>query len=88
MIKIGRRGSLNGTLIVDGKQGHVAYPQRADNPIPHLLRLLQALIAPPLDQGTAHFDPSNLEIVTVDVGNPASQCDPGQGAGALQCALQ
>ncbi len=78
MIKTGRRGSLNGTLIVEGKQGHVAYPQRADNPIPHLLRLLQALISPPLDQGTAHFDPSNLEIVTVDVGNPATNVIPAK----------
>jgi succinyl-diaminopimelate desuccinylase len=60
MIKIGRRGSLNGGLVVHGKQGHVAYPQRADNPIPHLLRLLTALTATPLDGGTAHFDASNL----------------------------
>lgn len=78
MIKIGRRGSLNGTLIVEGKQGHVAYPQRAANPIPHLLRLLQALIAPQLDCGTAHFDPSNLEIVTVDVGNTATNVIPAK----------
>ncbi|TAL82179.1 MAG: succinyl-diaminopimelate desuccinylase [Beijerinckiaceae bacterium] len=76
MIKVGRRGSLNGTLVVDGTQGHVAYPQRADNPIPHLLRLLQSLIATPLDNGTTHFDPSNLEIVTVDVGNPATNVIP------------
>lgn len=76
MIKVGRRGSLNGTLAVDGTQGHVAYPQRADNPIPHLLRLLQNLIATPLDRGTAHFDPSNLEIVTIDVGNPATNVIP------------
>lgn len=79
MIKIGRRGSLNARLIVEGKQGHVAYPQRANNPIPHLLRLLQALIATPLDQGTPHFDPSNLEIVTVDVGNAASNVIPAKG---------
>jgi succinyl-diaminopimelate desuccinylase len=76
MIKIGRRGSLNGRLVVEGRQGHVAYPQRANNPIPHLLRLLQALIATPLDQGTPHFDPSNLEIVTVDVGNTATNVIP------------
>jgi succinyl-diaminopimelate desuccinylase len=75
-IKIGRRGSLTGTLIVHGTQGHVAYPQRADNPIPHLLRLLEALIEPPLDQGTTHFDPSHLEILTVDVGNPATNVIP------------
>jgi succinyl-diaminopimelate desuccinylase len=78
MLKIGRRGSLNGTLIVDGKQGHVAYPQRADNPIPHLLALLQALLTPPLDHGTSHFDPSNLEIVTVDVGNEATNVIPAR----------
>lgn len=78
MIKIGRRGSLTGTLVVNGKQGHVAYPQRAENPIPPLLRLLQALIAPPLDQGTTHFDASNLEIVTVDVGNPATNVIPAK----------
>jgi succinyl-diaminopimelate desuccinylase len=75
-LKIGRRGSLTGNLIVHGTQGHVAYPQRADNPIPHLLRLLEALIEPPLDQGTTHFDPSHLEILTVDVGNPAANVIP------------
>lgn len=78
MIKIGRRGSLNGTLNVHGKQGHVAYPQRANNPIPALLRMLEALIAPPLDTGSDHFDASNLEIVTVDVGNPASNVIPAE----------
>jgi succinyl-diaminopimelate desuccinylase len=76
MIKIGRRGSLSGTLTVHGTQGHVAYPHRADNPIPSLLRLLAALLATPLDAGTAHFDPSNLEIVTVDVGNPSMNVIP------------
>ncbi|HEY1737001.1 MAG TPA: succinyl-diaminopimelate desuccinylase [Methylovirgula sp.] len=78
MIKIGRRGSLNGVLNVEGKQGHVAYPQRAHNPIPDLLRLVSALIATPLDQGTSHFDPSNLEIVSVDVGNPAMNVIPAK----------
>lgn len=75
-IKIGRRGSLNVKLVVHGRQGHVAYPERAENPIPHLLRLLDALSAPPLDKGTAHFPPSNLEIVTIDVGNPAMNVIP------------
>jgi succinyl-diaminopimelate desuccinylase len=75
-IKIGRRGSLNARLVVHGRQGHVAYPRRAENPIPHLIRLLDALIATPLDQGTAHFEPSNLEIVTIDVGNPAMNVIP------------
>ncbi len=75
-IKIGRRGSLTGTLIVRGTQGHVAYPQHADNPIPHLLHLLTALIAPPLDDGAPEFDPSHLEITTVDVANPATNVIP------------
>ncbi len=78
MIKIGRRGSLNGTLRVSGRQGHVAYPQRAKNPIPPLLRLIGALTAAPLDAGTAHFDASNLEIVSVDVGNLAFNIIPAQ----------
>ncbi|VFU07704.1 succinyl-diaminopimelate desuccinylase [Methylocella tundrae] len=78
MIKIGRRGSLNGTLTVKGRQGHVAYPQRAINPVPHIVRLIGALIAAPLDSGTAHFDASNLEIVSVDVGNPAFNVIPAE----------
>ena len=78
MIKNGRRGSLTGELRVLGRQGHVAYPHRADNPIPHMLRLLGALLATPLDAGTAHFDPSNLEIVTVDTGNPATNVIPAE----------
>jgi succinyl-diaminopimelate desuccinylase len=78
MIKIGRRGSLNATLIAKGRQGHAAYPARADNPIPKLLRLLGALLAQPLDAGTAHFDPSNLEIVSVDTGNPAFNVIPAE----------
>jgi succinyl-diaminopimelate desuccinylase len=77
-IKIGRRGCLNGTLIVAGRQGHAAYPERADNPIPKLMRLLDTLIAAPLDKGTPRFEPSNLEIVSVDVGNPAFNVIPAQ----------
>ncbi|SFK71115.1 succinyl-diaminopimelate desuccinylase [Methylocapsa palsarum] len=77
-IKIGRRGSLNGTLEAHGRQGHVAYPERAANPIPLLLRLLAALTAAPLDQGTAHFSASNLEVVSVDTGNPAFNVIPAQ----------
>ncbi|GJE26081.1 succinyl-diaminopimelate desuccinylase [Methylobacterium organophilum] len=76
MIKIGRRGSLTGTLTVHGRQGHVAYPHRAENPIPGLLRLASVLIADPLDGGTAHFDASNLEFTTIDVGNPATNVIP------------
>jgi succinyl-diaminopimelate desuccinylase len=77
-IKIGRRGSLNGTLIVAGRQGHAAYPERADNPIPKLMRLLDALTAAPLDKGTPRFDASNLEFVSVDVGNPAFNVIPAE----------
>ncbi|MGU3537832.1 succinyl-diaminopimelate desuccinylase [Methylobacterium sp. A54F] len=76
MIKIGRRGSLTGRLIVHGRQGHVAYPHRAENPIPGMLRLATALGVEPLDGGTQHFDASNLEFTTIDVGNPASNVIP------------
>ena len=76
MIKIGRRGSLTGRLVVHGKQGHVAYPQLAENPIAGMVRLVAALKAEPLDGGTAHFDASNLEVTTVDVGNPAANVIP------------
>jgi succinyl-diaminopimelate desuccinylase len=70
-IKIGRRGSLSGTLIVEGTQGHVAYPHRAVNPAPQIATLIAALSAEPLDKGTDHFQPSNLEFVSIDVGNAA-----------------
>lgn len=78
MIKIGRRGSLTGRLRVQGRQGHVGYPHLADNPVHHMLRLCTALLATPLDPGTAHFDPSNLEFTTIDVGNPAVNVIPGE----------
>ncbi|MEP9379061.1 succinyl-diaminopimelate desuccinylase [Aquabacter sp. CN5-332] len=77
-IKIGRRGSLSGLLTVNGKQGHVAYPELADNPIPLLLNLLGALTTAPLDQGSEFFQPSNLEVVSIDVGNSASNVIPAQ----------
>jgi succinyl-diaminopimelate desuccinylase len=76
MIKIGRRGSMTGHLTVQGRQGHVAYPERADNPIPRLLRMLEALTREPLDAGSDHFQPSRLVITTIDVGNPASNVIP------------
>jgi succinyl-diaminopimelate desuccinylase len=79
-IKAGRRGSLNGTLIVHGRQGHVAYPDRADNPIRGLATLIAALQAP-LDQGSEHFDPSNLEFTSVDVGNPTVNLIPAEARG-------
>lgn len=68
-VKIGRRGSQNGILFVDGRQGHVAYPERADNPVRGIVKLIAALNAEPLDEGTEHFQPSNLEFTTIDVGN-------------------
>jgi succinyl-diaminopimelate desuccinylase len=77
-IKVGRRGSLNGTLVVTGRQGHVAYPQLAENPIRTLTGLLTALMVQPLDQGSTHFEPSNLEFTSVDVGNPVVNLIPGE----------
>jgi len=77
-IKVGRRGSLSGTVTVKGTQGHVAYPHLADNPIPGLLTLLAGLDALVLDKGNDRFQPSNLEIVTVDVGNPAFNVIPAR----------
>jgi len=78
MIKIGRRGSLNARLRVIGTQGHAAYPDLADNPIPRLLDLLRRLTARPLDDGTDHFQPSTLTLTTVDVGNPATNVIPAE----------
>ncbi len=78
MIKIGRRGSLTGRLTVNGTQGHVGYPHLADNPVRGMVRLLAALDATPLDGGTEHFDASNLEVTTLDVGNPATNVIPAQ----------
>lgn len=77
-IKIGRRGSLNGTLIVTGKSGHVAYPQRADNPVRGLVTLINALQNEPLDNGSATFQPSNLEFTTIDVGNKTVNLIPDE----------
>jgi succinyl-diaminopimelate desuccinylase len=78
MIKIGRRGSLSGHITVHGKQGHVAYPERASNPVHGMARLIAALLATPLDKGTAHFAPSNLEMTTMDVGNPTTNVIPNE----------
>jgi len=75
-IKIGRRGSLNGVIKVIGKQGHVAYPHRADNPAPVIARIVAALSAHALDHGTAHFDRSNLEVTSIDIGNTAVNVIP------------
>src|SRR5579871_1150343 len=77
-VKIGRRGSLNGTLIVTGVQGHVAYPSLADNPVRRMVNILAALMAGPLDAGSPHFDPSNLEFTSVDVGNKTVNVIPAE----------
>jgi len=77
-IKIGRRGSLNGTLIVTGRQAHVAYPHRGENPIRGLTQILAKLMAEPLDAGSANFQPSNLEFTSVDVGNTTVNLIPGE----------
>jgi succinyl-diaminopimelate desuccinylase len=76
MVKIGRRGSINAEILVEGRQGHVAYPHRAANPVPVLVRILAALDAHVLDEGFTGFQPSNLEITTVDVGNTATNVIP------------
>jgi succinyl-diaminopimelate desuccinylase len=78
MVKIGRRGSQTGHLVVHGRQGHVAYPHLADNPVRGILRLLEALMREPLDEGSRHFDASNLEVTTIDVGNPTVNVIPGE----------
>ncbi len=77
-IKAGRRGSQSGTIIVDGVQGHVAYPHRASNPVPDIAAIIAAVSGDPLDSGTEHFQPSNLEFTSVDVGNPAWNVIPAQ----------
>lgn len=77
VIKIGRRGSLNAAIAVHGTQGHAAYPQRTDNPVHRLVRALSALTAAPLDAGTEWFEPSSLQVTSVDVGNPATNVIPG-----------
>ncbi len=76
MIKIGRRGSLTGHLVVRGIQGHTAYPHLADNPCHHLVRMLDAVTREPLDTATEHFQASTLQVSTIDVGNPASNVIP------------
>ncbi len=80
MIKVGRRGSMNCVLSVSGKQGHVAYPQRADNPIPPLLKMLLALTETPLDGGYERFQPSSLQATDIQVGNPAANVIPARAS--------
>ena len=83
MIKIGRRGSLNSWFTVKGKQGHVAYPDRAANPVPVLARLMARLAEHRLDDGYPEFQPSNLELTTMDVGNAATNLIPAEARGRL-----
>ena len=78
-IKIGRRGSFSGRVTVTGTQGHVAYPHKANNPLPVLAAVATALSSEPLDGGTAHFPASNLELTSIDVGNPVSNVIPMSG---------
>ncbi|MGR3618984.1 MAG: succinyl-diaminopimelate desuccinylase [Roseovarius sp.] len=78
MIKIGRRGSLVARVTLTGVQGHSAYPHRAKNPLPAMARLMDRLASHTLDEGTEHFDPSTLAVVTIDTGNPATNVIPGQ----------
>jgi succinyl-diaminopimelate desuccinylase len=83
MIKIGRRGSLSGKIVVHGVQGHAAYPHLADNPVRGMLQLTQALMDPPFDAGTDNFQPSNLEVTTIDVGNPATNVIPARASASF-----
>ena len=83
MIKIGRRGSISGTITVHGVQGHAAYPHLADNPVRGMMTLLDALIATPFDTGTKDFQATNLEITTVDVGNPATNVIPAKASASF-----
>ena len=78
MIKIGRRGSLTAWFTTTGRQGHSAYPHRALNPMPAMARLMDRLASHTLDEGTDHFDPSTLAVVTIDTGNPATNVIPAQ----------
>ena len=75
-IKIGRRGSLNGEIVVHGVQGHAAYPQRADNPVPKLAHFIERLTRVPLDKGTANFEPSSLQVTVISAPNTAANVIP------------
>jgi succinyl-diaminopimelate desuccinylase len=83
MIKIGRRGSMNAEFSAHGRQGHVAYPHRAANPVRPLIRLLDRLQAHRLDDGYPEFQPSNLEVTSIDVGNPATNVIPARATARL-----
>jgi succinyl-diaminopimelate desuccinylase len=77
-MKIGRRGSINGEIVVHGRQGHSAYPQKADNPIPKLARIIDRLASAEIDNGTAHFQPSNLQTTVISVPNRTSNVIPAE----------
>ncbi|MEM8537063.1 MAG: succinyl-diaminopimelate desuccinylase [Pseudomonadota bacterium] len=77
-MKIGRRGSMTAFFTVTGVQGHAAYPHRAKNPMPAMARLMDVLSSHVLDDGTDHFDPSSLQVLTIDTGNPATNVTPAQ----------
>ena len=83
MVKIGRRGSVNFKIEVHGTQGHVAYPHRSDNPVHRLILALQALTAAPIDAGTDWFEPSTLQVTSIDVGNTATNVIPPSARAAL-----
>ncbi len=83
MIKIGRRGSLNATITLHGVQGHVAYPHRAHNPIHPLITLLSELTGTVLDTGTQHFEPTSLQVTSIDVGNQANNVIPASATARL-----
>ena len=83
MIKIGRRGSISGIVTVNGVQGHAAYPHLADNPVRGIVTLVEALLSPAYDEGTVDFQPSNLEVTTIDVGNPAANVIPAKATAAF-----
>jgi len=83
MIKIGRRGSVSGTITVQGVQGHAAYPHLADNAVRGIVALTDALMYPPFDAGTESFQPSNLEVTTIDVGNRATNVVPGKASASF-----
>ncbi|WP_337181324.1 succinyl-diaminopimelate desuccinylase [Shinella sp.] len=83
MIKIGRRGSVSGTLTVRGVQGHAAYPHLADNAVRGVIALTDALMHPPFDAGTENFQPSNLEVTTIDVGNRATNVVPAEASASF-----
>jgi succinyl-diaminopimelate desuccinylase len=83
MVKVGRRGSLNAQIVVEGTQGHVAYPHRADNPVHRLLAVLEALRATPLDHGTQYFEPSSLQVTSIDIGNDATNVIPARAQARL-----